>query len=181
MAFTCISGPDQFPRFLPANQPIYPTGYINIPSLAGRNNPGYAHNDRTLFTTVLTHRWNEKLTQVIEADQGWEPNVPGLASGGLNGAPRNARWFALGNWLLYQATPKLTGVWRSEVFWDPTGARTGYADTYFEMTVGCIYKPKHYIWVRPEIRYDWAASGTPYSDDTRGSQLTMGCDVIFLF
>ena len=159
VAFTCVSGPNQFPRFLPANQPIYPTGYINIPSLAGRNNPGYAHNDRTLFTTVLTHRWSDKLTQVIEADQGWELNVPGLASGGLNGAPRTARWFALGNWLLYQATPKLTGVWRSEVFWDPTGARTGYADTYYEMTVGCIYKPKHYIWVRPEIRYDWAAVG----------------------
>ena len=80
LAFTCVWGPDQFPRFLPANQPIYPTGYVNIPSLAGLPNPGYATNDRTLFTTVLSHRWNDKLTQVGEADQAWELNVPGLAS-----------------------------------------------------------------------------------------------------
>ncbi len=90
IAFTCVWGPDQFPRFLPANQPLYPTGYVNIPSLAGRANPGYAGNDRTLFTTVLTHKWGSKLTQIIETDQGWELNVPGLASNGANGAPRTA-------------------------------------------------------------------------------------------
>jgi hypothetical protein len=181
LAFTCVWGPNQFPRFLPANQPIYPDGYINIPSLAGLPNPGYAHNDRTLFTTVLTHRWTDKLTQVIETDQGWELNVPGLASNGLNGAPRTARWFSFGNWFMYTFTPKLTGVWRSEVLWDPTGDRTGYADTYYEMTLGAIYKPKDYIWIRPEARYDWAQFGTPYSNDTRGSQFTLGLDVIFLF
>jgi putative OmpL-like beta-barrel porin-2 len=181
VAFTCVSGPDQFPRFLPANQPIYPTGYINIPSLAGLPNPGYAHNTRTLFTTVLTHRWDDKLTQVVESDQAWELNVPGLASDGLNGAPKTARWFSVGNWFLYQATPKLTGVWRGEAFWDPTGARTGYADTYYEMTLGLIYKPKDHIWIRPEARYDWAQSGKPYSNDTRNSQLTLGVDIIFLY
>lgn len=181
VAFTCVWGPDQYPRFLPANQPIYPTGYINIPSLAGLPNPGYAHNDRTLFTTVITHKWTEKLTQVVETDQAWELNVPGLASGGANGAPRTAEWFSIGNWFLYQLGPKLTGVWRSEIFWDPTGARTGYADTYHEMTLGLIYKPKDFIWIRPEARYDWAQSGTPYNDDTRSSQLTLACDVIFLF
>ncbi len=181
MAFTCVWGPDQFPRFLPANQPIYPTGYINIFGLARRPDPGYAYNERTLFTTVLTHKWNGKLTQVIETDQAWEQNVPGLASNGRNGAAQTARWFSFGNWFLYTFTPKVTGVWRSEVFWDPTGARTGYADTYYEMTVGAIYKPKDYIWIRPEIRYDWAQFGTPYSNDTRGSQFTLGFDVIFLF
>jgi hypothetical protein len=37
VAFTCVWGPNQFPHFLGPNQPIYPTGYINIPSLAGHN------------------------------------------------------------------------------------------------------------------------------------------------
>ncbi len=183
LAFTCVWGPNQFPRFLPANQPIYPTGYINIPGLAGLPNPSYAHDDRTLFTTVITHRWGEtdRLTQVIETDQAWELNVPGLASNGRNGAVRTASWFSFGNWFLYNFTSKLTGVWRSEVFWDPTGARTGFADTYYEMTLGAIYKPKDYIWIRPEARYDWAQFGKPYSNDTRGSQFTLGLDVIFLF
>ena len=181
VAFTCVWGPDQFPHFLAANQPIYPTGYINIPGLARRPDPGYASNERTLFTTVITHKWNEKLTQVVEADQAWELNVPGLASGGRNGASRTAEWFGLCNWFLYQFTPKVTGVWRSEVFWDPTGDRTGSADTYYEMTLGAIYKPKDYIWIRPEARYDWAQFGKPYSNDTRSSQFTLGFDVIFLF
>src|SRR5262249_40294476 len=48
VAFTCVWGPNQFPAFLPANQPIFPTGYVNIPSLAGLPNPGYKRNDRTL-------------------------------------------------------------------------------------------------------------------------------------
>jgi Putative beta-barrel porin-2, OmpL-like. bbp2 len=181
IAFTCVWGPDQFPRFLPGNQPIYPDGYINIPSLAGLPNPGYAHNDRTLFTTVVTHKWSSKLTEVFETDQGWELNVPGLASNGANGAPKTAEWFSIGNWFLYQFSPKLTGVLRSEVFWDPTGARTGYADTYYEETLGLVFKPKDYIWIRPEARYDWAQSGKPYSNDTRSSQFTLGFDVIFLF
>ena len=72
-------------------------------------------------------------------------------------------------------------MWRSEIFWDPTGVRTGYPDTYYEMTLGLIYKPKDYIWLRPEVRYDWAQFGTPYNDDTRSSQLTLGFDIIFLF
>jgi Putative beta-barrel porin-2, OmpL-like. bbp2 len=181
VAFTCVSGPNQFPRFLPANQPIYPTGYINIPGLAGQNNPGYARNARTLFTTVITHKWTNKLTQVIETDQGWELNVPGLASAGSNGATRTAEWFSFGDWFLYQIHPKLTGVWRSEVFWDPTGDRTGYADTYQEITLGMIYKPRDFIWIRPEARYDWVQFGTPYNDGTRSSQLTLAFDIIFLF
>ncbi len=181
VAFTCVSGPDQFPKFLPGNQPIYPTGYINIPSAAGTNNPGYAHNTRTLFTTVLTRKWNDKLTQVLETDQGWELHVPGLVNNGATTAGRTAEWFSFGNWFLYQFTPKITGVWRSEVFFDPTGARTGYADTYQEMTVGAIYKPVDFIWIRPECRYDWAQFGTPYSNGTRSSQFTFGIDIIFLF
>ena len=72
LAFTTVWGPNQFPSQLPGNQQIYPTGYVNVPSIAGLNNPGYHRNDRTLFTTVLTHKWTDKLTQVMETDQGWE-------------------------------------------------------------------------------------------------------------
>ena len=85
LAFTCVWGPNQFPRFLPANQPIFPTGYVNIPSVAGLQQSGLSPNDRTLFTTVLTHKWTDKLTQVMETDQGMERAIPGL------GAP-SRRW-----------------------------------------------------------------------------------------
>ena len=188
LAMTCVWGPNQYPSFLPANQQFFPTGYVNIPDLAGLRNPGYWRNDRTLFTWVGTHKWNDRLTQVVETDQGWERSIPGLGSGGANGAPRDATWFSFGNWFLYEFNPKLTGVWRSEVFWDPQGARTQQVvngefvgDRFYEMTVGAIYKPHPNLWIRPEARYDWSQYHPAYTDATRKSQFTLAVDAIILW
>ena len=49
------------------------------------------------------------------------------------------------------------------------------------MTLGLIYKPKPWLWIRPEARYDWAQFTKPFSDGTRGSQLTLAIDVIVQF
>ncbi|WP_435011311.1 outer membrane beta-barrel protein [Tundrisphaera lichenicola] len=178
-----ISGPNQFPTFLPASQnPIYPTGSIPPPpQFAGKANPGYHSNGRYLFTTVLTHKWSDKLTQVLETDQGWETNVP-FALGNTGGFNRqNAQWYSFGNWFLYQFNEKLTGVWRSEIFRDNNGVRTGTAANYSEFTLGAIYKPKPYLWIRPEARYDFTDGAKVYNDNTRSSQFTLGFDVILLF
>ncbi len=175
-----VQGPNQFPNFLPANTPIVPTGATPTPFLAGRRNLGYGGNNRSLFTTVLTHKWGDKLTQVMETDQGFEQNVPGLGPGGTN---QNESWYSFGNWFLYDffGNGKLTGVWRSEVFRDNNGARTGFATTFAEMTLGMICKPKDWLWIRPEARYDWARSGHPYNGGVSNSQFTMGLDVILLY
>jgi len=197
LAFTTVWGPNQFPSQLPGNQAIYPTGYVNVPSIAGLNNPGYHRNDRTLFTTVLTHKWNDKLTQVMETDQGMERSVPGAAANQVNfvpvnGAPGNANWYSFGNWFLYNFSDKVMGVWRSEVFWDESGVRTGQVDgntrqaklkgdRYYEQTIGAQIKPYDWLWIRPEARYDWSQFHPAYSNETRKSQLTLAFDVIFLF
>jgi hypothetical protein len=188
LAMTAIWGPNQFPSFLPADQQLYLTGYVNVPSLAGKRNPGYRRNGRTMFTWVGTHEWNDRLTQVVESDQGWERAIPGLASGGRNGAPRDATWFSFGNWFLYEFSPKLTGVWRSEIYWDPQGARIQnmvdgqfVGDRYYEMTVGAIYKPHPNLWIRPEARHDWSQFHPAYTDDTRKNQFTLGVDAIILW
>jgi len=188
LASTMVWGPNQFPNFLPADQQLYLDGYVNVPSLAGLPNPGYARNTRTLFTTVGTHKWTEKLTQVIETDQGWELSIPGLASGGRNGASQTATWFGFGNWFLYEFDPKFTGVWRSEIFWDPQGARVQnlvngafVGDRYHEMTLGAIWKPNPNLWIRPEARYDWTQFHKAYNDNTRKSQLTLAFDIVLLW
>ncbi len=49
------------------------------------------------------------------------------------------------------------------------------------MTLGLVYKPKPWLWFRPEARYDWAQFTRPFSDGTRGSQLTLAIDVILQF
>ena len=183
LATTVVTGPNQFPTFLkPGQNPIYPTGVIPpAPGFAGRQNPDYNSNQRFLFTTVLTHKWTDKLTQVMEADQAWETNVP-FARGNQGGFNRqNAQWYGFANWFLYSFNDKLTGVWRSEIFRDNNGVRTGFAANYSEFTLGLIYKPKPYLWVRPEARYDFANGAIPYNDGTRTSQFTLGFDIILLF
>ena len=115
---------------------------------------------------------------------GFEQNIPSSAGPppATRSADRNADWYSFGNWFLYSFNDKLTGVWRSEVFWDRTGVRTGTTGgRFYEQTLGLIYKPKSWLWIRPEARYDWAQFVKPFSDGKRSDQLTLAFDVILLF
>ena len=90
-------------------------------------------------------------------------HVPGIGPGGT---AENASWYGVGNWFLRSIIQDgdfhvLSGVWRAEVFRDNNGARTGYADTFYETTLGLIYRPRPWLWVRPEARYDWAEHTHP--------------------
>jgi hypothetical protein len=191
LAISYIFGPNQYTRFLQPNTQIVLLGNTLPPYLAGRRNPGYGSNWRTSFTNVLSYNWTDKLTQVIENDDSFENNIPGSGVAGTN---RNDSWYSLGNWFLYKFTDKLTGVWRSEIFHDQGGQRLQTlavgvpnltpgerADTVYEMTLGLIWKPKPFIWVRPEARYDWSQFIPLYNDNTRKSQLTLAIDAILLF
>ncbi|WP_152053223.1 outer membrane beta-barrel protein [Tautonia marina] len=181
LAFTCLWGPNQFPRFLPAHTQIFPTGYVNIPSLAGLPNPGYRRNDRTLFTTVMTRNWTDRLLQVLEFDQGWERSIPGLGSAGRNGLPASDQWYAVGNWFLLELTEPVSLVLRTEWFRNVAGSRTGFPGDFFEVTFGAVLKPSRRLWIRPEVRYDWAHPSRPYDNGTSGDQLTIGLDMILIF
>ncbi|RUL87448.1 hypothetical protein TsocGM_12260 [Tautonia sociabilis] len=144
------------------------------------SNIGYTGNFTHLWTTVLSYQWTDRLTQVLENDIGYEEDVPFDAGGGVVGhAP--SRWTSFGNWFLYELGDNLTGVWRSEIFWDNDGFRTGFADRYYEQTLGLIYKPCPNLWIRPETRWDWAQFGTPYNGGVSGSQFTYGFDIILLY
>jgi hypothetical protein len=179
-AVSYIFGPEQYNRnvnnpqiTLPGTTQVLNPGYLN-----SRVNIGYPGNSRFLFTTVLSYKWTDKLTQVIETDEGFENNIPGIGPGG---STINASWYSFGNWFLYSFCDKVTGVWRAEAFRDNNGVRTGFADNFYEQTVGLIYKPKPWLWIRPEARYDWAQFTHPYNDGTRNSQLTLAVDAILLY
>ena len=174
-----LTGPDQLPRFAQANYSFVPTGVVTNASLAGKVNPEYAGNWRTYLSTVVTHNWSDRLTEAAEVFFVHETNVPGLGPNGrLNG---ESAWYGGAHWFLYNFTPKLQGVYRAEVFRDQNGAATGVADTLYEMTLGLPYKPRPWLWIRPEARYDWAQFKTPFNDGTRGSQLTLAFDIIIQF
>lgn len=165
-----ISGPNQFPMYIPGGTP---SGY-----LPGEVNRQYKDNRRSLFVTTLTHRWSENLTQAIETTQAWEAKVPGLGS---EGSQQNAEWYGFSHYLHWDASPRLSATWRFEIFRDDDGARTGVADTFYESSLGLTYKPRPWFWLRPEARFDWAQFKTPFQDGTRGSQVLIGLDAILLY
>lgn len=177
----------QFPSFFNENTPSYPWGQAWAGYRPGQNNIYYQGSWRNFFTTVASYKWNDKLTQIVESDQGFENSVAGIGPTGQAGyvpdntPAKNVTWFSFGNWYLYEFNEKLTGVWRSEVFWDPSGGRTGVQNNYYAQTLGLIYKPYDWLWIRPEVRYDWSQFKPFYIDDTQKKQFTFGFDVILVF
>ena len=157
---------DQLPRFPPANATDLPVGVPGPGFLPGRPNPFYNKSRRGYLVGVMNYKWTSKLTQAVETDHVLDPEILGYGKQSLcpprRGLPRPR---STGSSI--RSRPKLTGVWRSEIFWDPYGLATGNADNYHEITLGLIYKPKDYIWVRPEVRYDWAQFTHPFNDGTR--------------
>jgi len=63
------SGPDQLPRFAPADSPEVPVA-TTPPSaaLAGRVNPFYATSYREFISVVVARKYSEKLAGVVETD-----------------------------------------------------------------------------------------------------------------
>jgi Putative beta-barrel porin-2, OmpL-like. bbp2 len=174
-----LCGPNQLPTFPPLNSQFLPVGVQQSPpGLEGRDNPLYAHHPRTYFDVVATHNWTDKLTHAAELFFVVNPKVPFP-----DRTVKDTTWYGFTNWFLYtfDEAQKYTGVWRAEIFNDPQGAATGVAGLYDEMTIGLIYKPKPWLWLRPEARYDWAPYSKPYSDGTRSSQFTLSFDIIVLF
>jgi hypothetical protein len=170
---------DQLPIFPPANTPYLPVGVPGPGFLSRRPNPFYNKSMRGYIVGVLLYKWTTKLTEVFETDHVFDPEILGYGHDPYT--PHSAAYHSFVHWFLYAFTDKLTGVWRTEIFWDPYGLATSNADVYHEITLGLVYKPKDHLWIRPEIRYDWAQYTHPFNDGTRSSQLTMGFDVIFLF
>lgn len=173
-----MTGPNQFPRFLPRGFDIVPVGFPGPPFRAGLPNPGYAGNNRMYTQNVVTHRWTDRLTQAVEFSAAFDQDTPGA---GPAGGARDTRWYGVANWFLYEFTPSLTGTWRTEVFHDGSPFVTGVSDTYYDVTLGALSKPRDWLWLRSEARYDWAQFHEPFSDGTRGSRFTIGFDVIVLF
>lgn len=176
-----LVGPNQLP-FFPSTDlakiPNLPVGVFTTPALQNRRNPYYLRSTLVYFSNLVTRKWNARLTEAAEVAFVTEGNVLGLGPGG---ALARGEYYGFAHHLLYEFDPRLTGVFRAEIFRDDDGLALGIADTFHELTVGLIGKPRPWLWVRPEIRYDWARSTHPYDDGTRSSQITLAVDLILRF
>ncbi len=50
---------------------------------------------------------------------------------------------------------------RLEFFDDVQGQRTGFAGLYTAGTAGLTYKPRPWLWLRPEVRVDYNGESRP--------------------
>ncbi len=137
---------------------------------------------RSLITSYYTQKFGkcDEWRWVVGGNVGWQPDASLNSKAGTN---RNeaAEWYGLTNYLFYTVDPHLTLGTRAEWFRDDDGFRTGFADSFYELTFGATYKPYKNLRVRPEVRWDWANSTHPYSAGTRNSQVTFGFDMLYEF
>jgi hypothetical protein len=178
---TLLAGPNQLPFFPSTNLgtiDTIPLGVYTNATLQNRRNPYYNRSTLVYLSSVLVHHWNDKLTEAAELAYVTEANVLGLGPGGK--AVR-AEYYGFAHHFLYEFHEKLTGVFRAEIFRDDDGLATGFATTFSELTLGAIIKPRPDLWIRPEIRYDWAQNVRPYNDGTQSGQLTLAVDAIIQF
>jgi hypothetical protein len=134
-----------------------------------------------LISAVLSHAWDERWTSVFEIDAGSENRIPiFLIDPQLT---RNSTWYGASTWLLYTYNEHWTGVFRSGIFRDAGGVRTGFNDTFYEATMGLIYKPTAWFWIRPEVDYDGATGAPPFStrNGRTNNQIAYGFDILFLY
>ena len=111
-----------------------------------------ASNNRTVSSLVISHSFTEKLQYVFQHDFGYQQQA--------TVALKDAYWYGINQNLFYDFTDTFSAGLRGEWFRDSNGTllNFGSAGHYYALTAGVNWKPKEWLMLRPEIRYDWADS-----------------------
>jgi hypothetical protein len=111
----------------------------------GRFDQSANFDNRNLFDVVFRQRLGERFYYVIDGLYGYEDNVPDLGT---------AHWWGIVQYLTYEVNPRLAPSLRLEFFDDVNGQRTGFSGLYTALTANVYYRPKQWLTLRPELRYD---------------------------
>jgi hypothetical protein len=139
-----------------------------------QNNSSWA-----LYSVVLKHNITDKAHLVLQHDHGFADNVAAPVAGG--GIGTDAQWYGINTHLYYDVSDTVVAGLRGEWFRDQNGLRvcspgrvgaatddthsyaanflsTCSAATYYAFTAGVTWKPKTWLSLRPNVRYDWVDS-----------------------
>jgi hypothetical protein len=163
-----------------------------------------------LYSVVLKHNVTEKTHLIVQHDHGFANNI--YANGQANSV--DAQWYGINTHAYYDIKDNLSVGIRGEWFRDQNGFRVctpgrvsaaqGTTDNYaaagstaascvaaswYAFTVGMNYKPKKWLNIRPNVRYDWV-DGTdpttggayrPFGNGNQSSQILMSTDMTITF
>jgi hypothetical protein len=131
-----------------------------------------ALNFPSFIDVVFTHKFgcDDKWTYNFEYLYGWQRNVPGIGT---------ASWNHYVNYLTYAWADNFSTTGRVEFFDDKDGQRTGFTGLYSSFTLGSTWKPKDWLMLRPELRYDYNNATLPF--DGRSNLFTATMNAIVLW
>lgn len=151
------------------------------PATVGLQTEPAGRNNINVFDLVWKHTFTECFSYGLELIYGYQTGVPVGVPGGIVGTPGTpsgtAHWASCVNYFNYKWNDKLSSVLRAEVFDDFEGQRTGFEGLYTAVTFGVQWKPKDWLWMRPEIRYDVNTDNAPFEGGRR-SLWTASTDLI---
>jgi hypothetical protein len=162
-----------------------------------------------MYSIVLKHNITDKTHLIVQHDHGYANNV-------ALSTVRDAQWYGINTHLYYDVQDDLSVGMRGEWFRDQDGFRvcspgrvaattnndngaavstaasgnflsTCQPATYYAITAGLNWKPKPWINVRPNVRYDWndgSSAGVPYNafdGGTKQNQFLFSTDATITF
>ncbi len=128
-----------------------------------------------LYSVVLKHNVTERFHAVLQHDHGFAGRA---ASSG-----EDATWYGINSHFYYDIRDDLTAGIRAEWFRDDDGVRvfspartlncpgpsnTCVGASYYQVTAGLNWKPRTWLTLRPNIRYDWSDGIDAFDVDAGG-------------
>lgn len=122
-----------------------------------------------VFDLVYTHVFTPRFQTITEMLFAYQTSVPNLDT---------ITWYGIDTFFQYDFSDQVYGAIRPEIWVDSQGQRTGFKGLYTTLTAGITYKPRNWIFLRPELRFDhfYGTSG-PY--EGKHNLFTIAQDVIF--
>jgi hypothetical protein len=132
------------------------------------------HDNRVLVTADYSQKCGcyDEWQLYLHAAHAWDTNI-------FDGT--KVEWYDYAVNLFYTVDPHLILGARAELFRDDDGYRTGFANTYYEVTLGVTCKPYQNLRIRPEIRYDWCTEFPVFNDFQDKQMFTAAVDMIWEF
>jgi hypothetical protein len=141
----------------------------------GKTRPANPGSLATVVELRLQHARDERLTQYLQVNMGWDQDVPGVGLG---------QWYGALAAVVWKVTETAEAAVRLEWFDDVNGTRTGFATNYAALTAAATWRPRPWLSLRPEVRGDFAGREVfgPGSGAARTPrQLTAALECVFQF
>lgn len=141
-----------------------------------------------MYSVVLQHNITDRFHVMLQHDHGFVEAGKTVA--------QDTEWYGINSHFIYDIKDDLSAGIRAEWFRDQQGARVcyptralncpGIPGSYYEVTAGVSWKPKTWLTLRPNVRYDWAEGLDPFDVDASGvghkdDQFIFSTDAIITF